>query len=120
MQPLAAAARALGKVFESGADDVHAGEVETSLVMALCPEAIGDGAEDYVPAAGRDMIEMVPFRALAPGGVWGRPSLASKDKGEAALAAAADATAAYVRENFDTLARMKKRDARGKRRRSEV
>jgi creatinine amidohydrolase/Fe(II)-dependent formamide hydrolase-like protein len=54
------------------------------------------------------MIEMVPFRTLAPGGVWGRPSLASKDKGEAALSAAADATATYIRENLDTLARMKK------------
>jgi creatinine amidohydrolase/Fe(II)-dependent formamide hydrolase-like protein len=41
--------------------------------------------------------------------VWGRPSLASKDKGEAAMAAAAEATAGYIRENFDTLAQMKKR-----------
>jgi creatinine amidohydrolase len=110
VQPFAAAARTLGKVFESGADDVHAGEVETSLVMALCPDAVGDGAVDHVPAAGRDMIELVPFSTLAPGGVWGRPSLASKDKGEAAMAAAADATATYVRENLNTLGQMKKRD----------
>jgi hypothetical protein len=40
--------------------------------------------------------------------VWGRPSLASKAKGEAALAAASEATAAYIRDNFDTLSRMKK------------
>jgi creatinine amidohydrolase len=108
VQPLAAAARPLAKVFESGADDVHAGEVETSLVMALAPDAVGEGAVDHVPSAGRDVIELVPFTTLAPGGVWGRPSLASKDKGEAALAAASDATAAYIRENLDTLARMKK------------
>jgi creatinine amidohydrolase/Fe(II)-dependent formamide hydrolase-like protein len=41
--------------------------------------------------------------------VWGRPSLASKEKGEAALAAASDATAAYIRDNFEILARMKHR-----------
>jgi creatinine amidohydrolase len=108
VQPLAAASRALGTIFESGADDVHAGEVETSLVMALRPDAVGEGAVDHVPAAGRDMIELVPFRTLAPGGVWGRPSLASKAKGVAAMAAASDATATYIRENLDTLARMKK------------
>jgi creatinine amidohydrolase len=108
VQPLAAAAFALGRVFESGADDVHAGEVETSLVMALAPAAVGDGATDHVPAAGRDLIDMVPFATLAPGGVWGRPSLASKDKGEAALAAASDAVATYIRENLETLAGMKK------------
>jgi creatinine amidohydrolase len=108
VQPLAVAARALGKVFESGADDVHAGEVETSLVMALAPDAVGDGAVDHVPSVGRDMIEMVPFRTLAPGGVWGRPSLASNAKGEAATGLAAEATASYIRESFDTLARVKK------------
>jgi creatinine amidohydrolase len=108
VQPLAAAARALGTVFESGADDVHAGEVETSLMMALAPDAIGDGAVDHVPSAGRDMIEMVPFKTLAPAGVWGRPSLASKDKGEAAVRAGADATASYIRESFETLGRVKK------------
>jgi creatinine amidohydrolase len=108
VQPLAAAARALGKVFESGADDVHAGEVETSLVMALAPDAVGDGPVDHVPSAGRDMMEMVPFRTLAPNGVWGRPSLASRDKGEAAVTVASEATAGYIRESFDALARMKK------------
>ena len=109
VQPLAAAARALGKVFDSGADDVHAGEVETSLVMALRPDAVGDCAVDHVPSAGRDMVELVPLATLAPAGVWGRPSLASKAKGEAALAAASEAMATYIRENFDTLAHMKKR-----------
>ena len=107
VQPLAAAARALGEVFESGADDMHAGEVETSLVMALSPNAVGDGAVDHVPPAARHDRDG-PVRTLAPGGVWGRPSLASKDKGEAALAAASEATAAYIGNTLATLGDMKK------------
>ena len=44
VQPLAAAGRALGKIFESGAADVHAGEVETSLAMARVRRARRRGA----------------------------------------------------------------------------
>jgi hypothetical protein len=40
--------------------------------------------------------------------VWGRPSLATRAKGEAALAAAAEATAGYIAGTLDTLGRMKK------------
>jgi creatinine amidohydrolase len=108
VQPLAAAARDLGHIFESAPDDVHAGEVETSLMLALCPEAVGEGAVDHVPAATRDMLDLVSLAALAPGGVWGRPSLATRAKGEAALAAATAATAAYIGETLATLGEMKK------------
>jgi creatinine amidohydrolase len=109
IQPLAAAGRALSPVFESIADDVHAGEVETSLLMALCPESVGPPPADHVPAVGRDYVDMIHMSRLAPDAVWGRPRLASRDKGEAALAAAVKATAAYITESFDALSRMKKR-----------
>ena len=108
VQPLAAASRDLGRIFECAADDVHAGEVETSLMLALCPDAVGEGAADHVPHATRDMLDLVPLAALAPGGVWGRPSLATRAKGDAALTAAAEATAAYIRETLASLAEMKK------------
>ena len=108
VQPLAAARAALGKIFASAAVDVHAGEVETSLAMALCGDQVGRWPADHVPAAGADDLDLVPMAALAPDLVWGRPSLAGRDKGEAALAAAADATAAYIGETLETLGRMKK------------
>jgi len=107
VQPLAAAGRALGTIFESGADDVHAGEVETSLVLALCPASVAAPAADHVPAARRDDLDLVPLTTLAPTTVWGRPSLATRAKGEAALAAAVEATATYIGETLDTLGRMK-------------
>ena len=108
VQPLAAAGRALGKIFESVTADVHAGEVETSLAMAVCGERVGAVPADHVPAAGRDDLDLVPLATLAPTLVWGRPSLATRAKGEAALAAAAEATAGYIGETLETLGRMKK------------
>ncbi len=110
VQPLAAAGRELGTIFDSAADDVHAGEIETSLVMALAPDAVEPGAIDHVPVVGRDYVDLVPFGRITPSGVWGRPSLASREKGDAALRAAANATAAYIRGTLETLARMKKAD----------
>ena len=108
VQPLAAAGRALGKIFESAGADVHAGEVETSLAMAVCGEHVRAVPADHVPAAGRDDLDLVPLATLAPTLVWGRPSLATRAKGEAALAAAAEATAGYIGETLETLGRMKK------------
>jgi creatinine amidohydrolase len=108
VQPLAAAGKALAKVFAAGADDVHAGEVETSLMMALSPQSVGEPPADHVPTVSRDYLDLVPFSRIAPGGVWGRPRLASRDKGDAAVVSAAEATAAYVTETFETLGRMKK------------
>lgn len=107
VQPLAAAGPALAPVFESAANDVHAGEVETSLAMAL-GLPVDAGPEDFVPDVRRDVLDMVPFTRLAPGGVWGRPSRASREKGERALTLAAEATARYVVDTFDALAKMKR------------
>lgn len=45
VQPLAAASRDLASIFESAGDDVHAGEVETSFMLALCPDAVGQAPE---------------------------------------------------------------------------
>jgi creatinine amidohydrolase len=108
VQPLAAARAALAGVFESWADDVHAGEVETSLLMALCHDAVGAAPADHVATVGRDTVDLVPFSTLAPALVWGRPRLATRAKGEAGLAAAETATAAYIAGAFETLARLKK------------
>jgi len=110
VQPLAVAASALARVFDSGNDDVQAGEVETSLMLAIRPELVRDGARDDVPTLSRQYAEWAPFERCAPTGVWGRPSLASRDKGEQALEFAVRATVDYVTGSFASLALAKGRE----------
>ena len=76
--------------------------------MGVCGQYVGALPADHVPAAGRDDLDLVPLARLAPALVWGRPRLATRATGEAALAAAAEATAGYIGETLETLGRMKK------------
>jgi creatinine amidohydrolase len=110
VQPLAVAGKRLSETFESGADDVQAGEVETSLMMAIRPDLVRYGARDHVPSLNRQFAEWAPFVACVPGGVWGRPSLASRAKGERALDLAVQATVDYINESFASLATAKGRE----------
>ncbi len=79
------------------ADDGHAGEIETSRLLAIAPElVVGESPEEYprLPA---------PFvarhkRPHWPGGVWGNPAAATAEKGELLLARCAERLAALVRE----------------------
>jgi len=63
------------------ANDSHAGEIETSLVLYLAPELVkGRAKEDYPrmpkPFVVKDKIKY--WRS----GVWGNPGKATKEKGE--------------------------------------
>jgi creatinine amidohydrolase len=107
LQPLTVAAAELRTIFESASDDVHAGEVETSLVLAIRPELVKGRGADHVPQLGRQFLDWAPFANLAPGGVWGRPSLASAEKGQRALDAAVRASVSYINESFAFLERAK-------------
>lgn len=65
-------------------NDSHAGELETSMMLCLCPELVkGRAAEEYPripkPFSIRDKVK------LWPGGVWGNPKKASAEKGRKAI-----------------------------------
>ena len=121
VQPLTTAKAELAEIFESARDDLHAGEIETSLLLALRPELVKDGAADFVPqAVPRTFLDWAPFERLAPSGVWGRPSLASAEKGRLALDAAVRGTVRYIQESFDFLAQAKGRESRGEGRADET
>ncbi len=71
-------------LIEAG-NDSHAGEIETSLIMALAPDLVGT-----LPPADRPEFPR-PFlvhdtRAYWKSGVWGDPQKASKEKGERMIA----------------------------------
>jgi creatinine amidohydrolase len=85
----------------------HAGELETSLQLHLQPDCVdldavrpGESLELTERAAQRERGVYLPPnpRAESPSGVYGMPHAATAAKGEALLAAAADALARLVVE----------------------
>jgi creatinine amidohydrolase len=65
------------------APNLHAGEVETSLMLHLAPEKVRlELREDFVPSLGREDLTHLGMKRMSPRGVWGYPSRASAEKGE--------------------------------------
>jgi creatinine amidohydrolase len=80
-------ARAAGGVELGPESDMHAGELETSLLLHAHPDLVrADHAEHDELADDRDRMLTRGLAAYTASGVVGRPSLASAAKGKAALA----------------------------------
>ena len=109
VQPFTVAGSELREILDSADQDVHAGELATSLMLHLAPESVKGQGVDFVPEASKEYLDFVAFQALCPGGVWGKPSLASAGKGQKALEAAVRHTVAYIEDSFAHLATMKRR-----------
>ncbi len=108
------AAEAFGKILERQANVRHACEAETSMMLALTPELVDMArAQDAVGPTGRELkdaagteaaIRYRSFKSRTSHGAIGDPRLASADKGERLLDAAAEAVAKLVAtEEFWTL-----------------
>lgn len=77
--------------------DMHAGEIETSILLHTHPELIRPGYEtsDFVADDRRQLLTL-GMSAYTDSGVIGRPSLGSAEKGKRLLASLADSFGAYV------------------------
>ena len=63
--------------------ELHAGETETSQILALAPETVHmDRAVDFVPDVPRPYLNYGSIFRASPSGVWGEPSRATAEKGE--------------------------------------
>ena len=112
------------------ADDFHAGELHTSLMMYLYPNLVKmdidnqaklfsqdlqiDNDEksskpernsqfsnlDFIPKASPGDLDVKPFSLLCPEGVWGRPSLASAEKGAKIFREAVRLTVESINDAF--------------------
>ncbi|MEW9518069.1 creatininase family protein [Streptomyces tubercidicus] len=91
------AARTRAGVETPSHTDMHAGEVETSILLHAHPELVKEGYEsaDCV-ADGRKHLLTLGMSAYTESGVIGRPSLASARKGQELLAGLAEAFGEYV------------------------
>ena len=68
--------------------DMHAGELETSVLLHAAPHLVRPGYGDADHLTGpRDHMGVLGLAPYAPSGVVGRPSLARADKGRVVLAA---------------------------------
>ena len=79
-------ARRAAGMATSDHEDMHAGELETSIVLHACPDLVRDGWQhaDWAADDRRDLLT-TGMRAYTPSGVIGKPSEASAEKGKAAL-----------------------------------
>lgn len=66
--------------------ELHAGEGETSKMLAIAPETVHmDRAVDYIPTVPRPYLSYGSIFRASPTGVWGEPSKATAEKGEKML-----------------------------------
>jgi creatinine amidohydrolase len=70
----------------NGHEDMHAGELETSILLHAFPGVVreGNSAADH-EASDRDHLLTLGMRGYTQSGVIGRPSLGTADKGKAIL-----------------------------------
>jgi creatinine amidohydrolase len=79
-------------------DNLHAGEVETSMMLHLSPERVrSDKPEDFVPEWSRADLTHFGMRGISPSGVWGLPSRATAEKGAKWFAEAAEYSVQRIR-----------------------
>ncbi|MFK3980573.1 creatininase family protein [Micromonospora sp. NPDC050397] len=78
-------ARQEAGLLSSGHDDMHAGEIETSLLLHLCPELVRDGYQIADHRTERPDLLVLGMRGYTDTGVIGQPSLATASKGKAVL-----------------------------------
>ncbi len=93
------AAREAAGLESSAHDDMHAGEIETSLLLHLCPELVRDGFETADHVADRPHLLVHGMAPYTESGVVGRPSLGTAAKGVAVL----DALTAAFTETLGAL-----------------
>lgn len=78
--------------------DMHAGELETSILLHVAPELIRSGsAQADWTAADRPHLLTLGVQAYTETGVIGNPSLGTADKGQACLTSLVDSFGQYFR-----------------------
>ncbi len=95
-------AKKIGEVIET-ANDSHAGEGETSGILFLRPELVKGRAPEEYPTRVSHFITRDKLKYW-PGGVWGDPGKASKEKGEKLLGVAVEDLVGIIKE-IDTFER---------------
>ncbi len=80
-------------------DNLHAGELETSIILYLDKELVKKKKNvDSIPGVPRDYLNYGSIFKYSENGVWGKPSLASCEKGEKIFGLLVDMSINYVKK----------------------
>ena len=91
------------KAVLDGDNGIHAGEKETSCILYLRDELVKKEflkQNDFVPDCPREFLNYAPLPELSKTGVWGKPSLASREKGEKLFEIMAESCIEYIEKAF--------------------
>lgn len=91
------------KAILEGDNGIHAGEKETSLILSLQEELVNRELmmqNDFVPDCPREFLNYAPLPVLSKTGVWGKPSMATKEKGDQLFEAMTDSCVEYINKAF--------------------
>ena len=91
------------KAVLDGDNGIHAGEKETSCILYLHEELVKKELmkqNDFVPDYPRDFLNYAPLSELSKTGVWGKPSLASGEKGEKLFEVMEESCVEYIERAF--------------------
>lgn len=88
----------LGEILEYPDEDVHAGEMETSVMLYLDESSVGEIRQVNGHAGlHRSFMDQFDVTEMTGDGYWGRPESATKDKGRRVLELMLDCSLAYIR-----------------------
>ncbi len=80
-------AREAAEMATTDHEDMHAGELETSILMHACPKLVRDGYQNSDHTADdRSALLTLGMEGYTTSGIIGRPSLASAAKGKSVIA----------------------------------
>ena len=92
------------KILDGGSSDAHAGELETSLMLHLAPSQVGNERVDHIPeGVSETYFDYTLLKELCPDGIWGRPTLASAEKGEKLMDAIVERAVVNIETTFRNL-----------------
>jgi creatinine amidohydrolase len=92
------------KILEGGSSDAHAGELETSIMLHLAPNQVSSERVDHIPeGVSETYFDYTLLKELCPDGVWGRPSLATAEKGEKLMDAIVQRAVGNIETTFKNL-----------------
>ena len=103
IRPLFDGGFVVADIFEHGDVECHAGEIETSLMLAISPDLVRATRVDHVSEVGREFFDYAFLDKWTPDGMIGISSAGSAEKGRRALDVAVERVVKATIETFAAL-----------------